>query len=80
MKSLSLESEKIRQEEWLDTKQASNVLGISIRTLQEYRNQGIIPFSQIGRVIRYRPEDLQDFLMRHYVKPQFWDKEEGGSS
>jgi excisionase family DNA binding protein len=63
---------------WLSTKEAASTLGISIRTLQEYRNQGIIPFSQIGRIIRYRSEDIQEFLMRNYFKPRFWDKEEGG--
>ena len=63
-----------------DTKQVSNILGISIRSLQEYRNQGIIPFIQIGRVIRYRQQDIQDFLMKYYNKPRFWDKEEGGIS
>lgn len=64
---------------WLTTKQAASALGVSIRTLQTYRDQGIVPFSQFGREIRYRQEDIQRFLMNYYFKPRFWDNEEGGS-
>lgn len=58
--------------EWLNTKQVAKALGISIRTLQTYRDQGTFPFSQFGREIRYRSEDIQSFLMQHYVEPRFW--------
>jgi excisionase family DNA binding protein len=53
---------------WLTTKQAALILGVTTRTLQTYRDQGDIPFSQFGREIRFRAEDIQDFLMAHYVK------------
>lgn len=63
---------------WVTSKAAAQVLGISTRTLQSYRDQGIIPFTQFGREIRYRSEDLQSFLMQHYNQPRFW-KQEGGA-
>ncbi|MEX2411189.1 MAG: helix-turn-helix domain-containing protein [Candidatus Paceibacterota bacterium] len=58
---------------WLNTGQVANLLGVTTRTIQNYRDQGILPFSQIGRVIRYRTEDVQEFLMAHYVKPSNWE-------
>lgn len=53
---------------WLTTKQAAKALDVTNRTLQNYRDQGLIPFSQFGRQIRYRAEDIKDFLMSHYIK------------
>lgn len=53
---------------WLDTKEAAKALGISIRTLQEKRNRTEIPFSQSGNTIRYRAEDIQKYLMDHFIK------------
>lgn len=54
---------------WLNTKEAAIALGVTPRSVQNYRDQGMLPFSQIGRVIRYRAQDIQDFLMDHYVQP-----------
>lgn len=62
---------------WLNTKQVAQAIGVTTRTIQNYRDQGMIPFSQIGRVIRYREEDVQEFLMVHYVRSSNW---EGGVS
>lgn len=52
----------------LTTKEACQVLKISLRSLQSYRDRGLIPFIQFGREVRFRPEDLQQFLMDHFVK------------
>ena len=62
----SLISNKPDIEIWLNTKQASHALQVTTRTLQSYRDQGIIPFSQFGREIRYRQSDIQDFLFDYY--------------
>ena len=53
---------------WLNTKQAAKALGISLRTLQEKRNRSEIPYSQYGTIIRYRAEDIQQYLMDHFIK------------
>ena len=57
---------------WLDTAQVAKLIGVTTRTIQNYRDSGILPYSQIGRVIRYRAQDVQDFLMQHFVKPEYW--------
>lgn len=53
---------------WLNTKQAAKALGVSLRTLQEMRNRLEIPFSQFGSIIRYRAEDIQQYLMDHFIE------------
>ncbi|KXB38536.1 DNA binding domain, excisionase family, partial [Bacteroidales bacterium KA00344] len=41
-------------------------LRLSTRTLQEYRNAGILPFYKIGGKILYKQTDIQTMLERHY--------------
>lgn len=44
-----------------------NVLGISKRTLQTYREKGLLPFSRIRHKIFYKPEDVGKLLQSsHY--------------
>lgn len=40
-------------------------LGISSKTLQSYRDQGVIEFSQIGRKIYYSEAAVNNFLENH---------------
>ncbi len=44
------------------------MLGISPKTWQNYRDQRVIPFSQIGRKIYVCRADLEDFMRSHYIK------------
>lgn len=55
----------------LTTKEAAKALKVTTRTLQTYRDQGDIPFIQFGREVRFRAEDIQQFLSDHYVKSQY---------
>jgi excisionase family DNA binding protein len=55
-------------EAWLDIQEACQLLKISKRTLQSYRDNGILPFSQIGGKIYFRASDIESHLNRHYVK------------
>lgn len=52
---------------WLDVPETCRFLKISSRTLQNYRNDGLIPFSQINSKIYFREQDLQKFLESHMV-------------
>ena len=53
---------------WLDIQEACQALKISKRTLQSYRDNGILPFSQIGGKIYFRSADIEEHLNRHYNK------------
>jgi len=41
-------------------------LKVSRRTLQEYRNEGILPYIPLGGKILYRESDLEKVLESHY--------------
>jgi len=53
---------------WLTGDEVCHILGISKRTLQNYRDQRKIPFYQIGRKIYYKATDVDDLLERHHIK------------
>ncbi|HNW97999.1 MAG TPA: helix-turn-helix domain-containing protein [Bacteroidales bacterium] len=55
-------------EVWLDTSDAAMLLKISKRTLQNYRDTGIIGFSQIGGKVYFKASDIEEHLSKHYNK------------
>ena len=53
---------------WMDNQDVCELLHISKRTLQHYRDSGKLPFSQIGAKIYYKAADIDEFLQSHYTK------------
>lgn len=53
---------------WLDNQQVCELLKISVRTLQTYRDEGVLTFSQIGSKIYYRASDIEAHLNKHLNK------------
>lgn len=53
-----------RDKTWLDNRQVCELLKISIRTLQYYRDYEIIPFSMIGRKCYYKISDVEQLLKK----------------
>ncbi len=51
-----------RNENCLDNKQVCELLKISPRTLQTYRDTGVLPYSQIGRKCYYKDSDIEQFI------------------
>lgn len=54
-------------EEWIDSKDVPAYLNVSRKTWQNYRDQRLVPFSQVGRKIRVRKADLDAFLQSYMV-------------
>jgi excisionase family DNA binding protein len=49
----------------LTQREAARIFGISERTLERHRTAGTGPlFVRIGRLVRYREQDLQDWIGR----------------
>ena len=63
-----LNARNTRNEEWLSGKDVVEMLGISSRTLQNWRDQNAIRYSQIGDIIRYKKTDIDEFLDEHVIK------------
>ena len=53
--------------EWIESEDARKILGVSPKTWQNYRDQRIIPFSQIGRKIYVNRADIDAFLRQHRI-------------
>ena len=53
--------------QWVESTEARKILGVSLKTWQNYRDKRIIPFSQVGRKIYVRRADLQAFMESHYI-------------
>lgn len=53
---------------WLDNQELMQLLKISRRTAQSYRDNNLISFLIIGNKIYYRAEDVEDLLNRFYQK------------
>ncbi len=65
---LEIKAEYKLKERWLDNQEVIILLNISKRTLQTYRDEALIPYSQIGFKMYYKAVDIERFLKRHYKK------------
>ena len=48
--------------DWLDNQDVCQMLNISPRTLQTFRDNGTLAYSQINRKVYYKPEDVENIL------------------
>jgi excisionase family DNA binding protein len=55
--------------EWVSTKQASETLGVTLRTLYRLIDEGQLAAYKIGRVIRLKPADIEAFIDGARVQP-----------
>jgi len=68
LQSLSkIEKMDLTQNEWLNTQEASEFLRVTPRSLFNYKERGLIPFSISGGKLLFRKEDLQRYLMENRV-------------
>jgi excisionase family DNA binding protein len=69
MRKLLEEERKKSFIEWLDNNEAAELLKVTKRTLQNWRDEGLIGFSQVGSKIYYNREDIDRMLLKHHKKP-----------
>ena len=53
---------------WVDGRTVQKVLHINSSTLKAMRENGTMPYSQLGKHLYYNVEDLDGLLRKHYVK------------
>jgi excisionase family DNA binding protein len=54
---------------WLGTKEASARLGITLRSLYRFIDEGDLPAYKFGRVIRVKVEDVDQFIETCRIRP-----------
>jgi hypothetical protein len=57
-----------KKETFLDNQEFLLLMKISKRTAQTWRDEGKIPFSQVGSKIYYKLSDVEKLLQEHYNK------------
>ena len=62
--------EKSKHTDWLHNGDVCRLLNISKRTLQQYRDTGMLPFTQIGHKCYYKREDVEVLLLTKSDKPK----------
>lgn len=65
---MKVEAQTPLSERWLDNQDILLLLKISKRTLQSYRDERKIPYTQIGAKIYYKASDVDKFLKKNYRK------------
>ena len=66
IKSVLTEKQKDPKDLFLDNQEFLQLMNISKRTAQTWRDEGIISFSQVGSKIYYRMSDVQNLLDSNY--------------
>ena len=62
------QKEKEPKEQWLDNQEFMQMMKVSKRTAQHFRDTGVISFSQIGSKIYYKLSDVEELFKKHYNK------------
>jgi excisionase family DNA binding protein len=55
--------------QWLSSKQASQRLGVTLRTLYRLIDEGQLPAYKIGRVIRLQAHEVDGFIQGARIEP-----------
>jgi len=63
--SEALLATKAGDEDMVSPAQVRDHYGVSLATQTKWRKDALIDFTQVGRVVRYRVADLNDFFDRH---------------
>ncbi len=57
---------KLNQSSWITNEDACKFLNVTSRTMQKYRDEGILSYSKVGSLIYYKQSDLDNHLVSHY--------------
>jgi len=58
-------------QQWVSEKTVRGITGLGLQTLRNQRHNGIgIPYSKIGKSVRYRVSDVIQFMEDRKVVPQ----------
>ena len=54
---------------WMSTKEAAERLGVTLRTVYRFIDEGGLPAYKVGRVIRLKQRDVDDFIEGTRITP-----------
>jgi len=70
MRSEGIRKQTMETPRWIDEKEASQIMGVAVQTLRNWRFQGTgPPYFKIGRSVRYRLNEILAFMEERRVGP-----------
>lgn len=54
---------------WLSTRDAATRVGVTLRTLYRFIDEGLVPAYKFGRVIRLKATDVDEFIESSRIVP-----------
>lgn len=66
-KLLKLREREQAHNEYATVAETAKLLKVTTRTLQNWRDRGLISFVQIGSKILFKAEDVEEFIMNHHI-------------
>ncbi|MBN2764919.1 MAG: helix-turn-helix domain-containing protein [Paludibacteraceae bacterium] len=61
-------NQQFPEDTFIDNPKFMQLMGISAKTAQSWRDNGVVSYSQIGSKIYYRLSDIRRLLDRYHVK------------
>jgi hypothetical protein len=70
IKEINIKLRKLttKNKKYIDNQELLQMLKISKRTLQYWRDSGFIGYSKVGNKFYYKLSDIESILEKHYVK------------
>ena len=69
MEILTTTKKPAETKRWYTNDEILELLKVSRRTLSNWRDKGLIGFSQVGSKIYYNQADVEGFMNQHYREP-----------
>jgi len=66
MSKISKANSQVLAEEWLTKEQVLTILQVCPRTLEYFKSSGKLPYSKIGRTVRFKTSDVEHLLIANY--------------
>jgi predicted DNA-binding transcriptional regulator AlpA len=68
MKSEKVWREQIETPRWIDEKEVSQIMGIAVQTLRNWRFKRVgPPYVKVSKAVRYRVDEVIDFMERKKI-------------
>ena len=62
-------SSRMSEIRWMSTREASERLGVTLRTLYRFIDEGSLPAYKMGRVIRLKADEVDQFIESTRIAP-----------
>ena len=60
----------VLEEELLSDEELAAILEVAPKTPAQWRHRGVGPqYIKYGRIVRYRPSDVREYVNKHVVEP-----------